>query len=253
MNAKVAIIGAGRCGLSAAHSLDRHQIPWTAFERASETGGQWDDASHQAALSKTPRSRSGSSFLHTYADSYDLLRSVRFNTEITVVTPSAALDSWTLRWTDPNGTTQSEQFTDVIVATGAPAAGAAAAEARGLAPAAHYPFLEREMLTPPGHTAGIFLDIVAPHRGLFVLRPNEAHRDSWDGRHEQAELVATYLEAHHQRPHLAQAFEAQIARHYLPGANRRRLFQRQPAHLRGPAQRRAAVLDAIAALTAPAQ
>lgn len=62
----------------------------------------------------------------------------------------------------------------------------------------HYPFLDRELLAwPEGAGAPeLYLQIVSPAAdGLFVVGMVEATGLGWQGRYEQAELVAAYLAA----------------------------------------------------------
>jgi cation diffusion facilitator CzcD-associated flavoprotein CzcO len=74
----------------------------------------------------------------------------------------------------------------------------------------HYPFLDPGLLrwTPPA-APDLYLNIVNPDQpGLFVLGMIEASGIGWQGRYEQAELVASYLRAQQERPEAAAAFEA---------------------------------------------
>src|SRR5690606_11795127 len=60
----------------------------------------------------------------------------------------------------------------------------------------HYPFLDRSLLAwPEGEGApGLYLQIVSPAaEGLYVVGMVEASGIGWQGRWEQAELVAAYL------------------------------------------------------------
>lgn len=58
----------------------------------------------------------------------------------------------------------------------------------------HYPFIERELLNWQGDAPHLFLNAMHPHRDdLFVLGMVEASGLGWQGRHEQAEMVARYL------------------------------------------------------------
>ncbi len=74
----------------------------------------------------------------------------------------------------------------------------------------HYPFLDPQLLRwrPPA-APDLYLNIVNPdQRDLFVLGMIEASGIGWQGRYEQAELVASYLRARTERPDAALAFEA---------------------------------------------
>ncbi|WP_300676237.1 NAD(P)-binding domain-containing protein [Nocardioides sp.] len=60
----------------------------------------------------------------------------------------------------------------------------------------HYPFLDKALLNWTGAAPDLYLNIVAPTPGLFVVGMIEASGIGWQGRAEQAELVATYLDPH---------------------------------------------------------
>ncbi|WP_114422319.1 flavin-containing monooxygenase [Nocardioides houyundeii] len=79
----------------------------------------------------------------------------------------------------------------------------------------HYPFLDPALIDWAGPGTGtapdLYLNIFpssAP--GLFVLGMIEASGIGWQGRYEQAELVAGYLAARADRPERARAFEEQV-------------------------------------------
>ncbi|MGD9915815.1 MAG: flavin-containing monooxygenase [Rhizobiaceae bacterium] len=58
----------------------------------------------------------------------------------------------------------------------------------------HYPFIDRELLNWRGDAPHLFLNSMHPSRDdVFVLGMVEASGLGWQGRHEQAELVARYL------------------------------------------------------------
>lgn len=60
----------------------------------------------------------------------------------------------------------------------------------------HYPFLDRAHLNWQGMAPSLYLNIFAPrHDRLAVLGMVEASGLGWQGRYEQAELVARYLKA----------------------------------------------------------
>lgn len=77
----------------------------------------------------------------------------------------------------------------------------------------HYPFLDRSLLAwPEGAGApGLYLNIVSPAaQNLFVVGMVEATGLGWQGRYEQAELVAAYLAARERAPEAAAAMEATV-------------------------------------------
>lgn len=58
----------------------------------------------------------------------------------------------------------------------------------------HYPFVDRELLNWQGSAPHLFLNAMHPSRDdVFVLGMVEASGLGWQGRHEQAELIARYL------------------------------------------------------------
>ena len=75
----------------------------------------------------------------------------------------------------------------------------------------HYPFLKAEWLNWQGPVPRLYLNIFPPHyRRLAVLGMVEAAGFGWQGRFEQAALVARYLQAQDEAPDTAAAFEARI-------------------------------------------
>ena len=74
----------------------------------------------------------------------------------------------------------------------------------------HYPFLDPALLRWNRPAApDLYLNIVNPDQpGLFVLGMIEASGIGWQGRYEQAELVAAYLRAGKERPEAAAALDA---------------------------------------------
>ena len=78
----------------------------------------------------------------------------------------------------------------------------------------HYPFLDRSLLSWPEGTGApdLYLQIVSPAaEGLYVVGMVEAAGIGWQGRYEQAELVAAYLAARTQRPEDAAALRERVA------------------------------------------
>lgn len=76
----------------------------------------------------------------------------------------------------------------------------------------HYPFMAREHLNWQGMAPQLYLNIFAPrfHR-LAVLGMIEASGIGWQGRYEQAELVARYFKALDQHKPQARALQAAMA------------------------------------------
>lgn len=78
----------------------------------------------------------------------------------------------------------------------------------------HYPFLDPALLRWAGRGSApdLYLNIFTQaHRDLFVLGMIEASGIGWQGRYEQAELVASYLKARRDDPARAEAFDARVA------------------------------------------
>ncbi|WP_312170536.1 NAD(P)/FAD-dependent oxidoreductase [Microbacterium sp.] len=74
-----------------------------------------------------------------------------------------------------------------------------------------YPFVDREHLHWQGAAPRLFLNIFpASFNGLFVLGMIEASGIGWQGRYEQAELLATYLEATATDPARAARFRSRV-------------------------------------------
>ncbi|MEJ6713803.1 MAG: NAD(P)-binding domain-containing protein [Rhodobacterales bacterium] len=77
----------------------------------------------------------------------------------------------------------------------------------------HYPFIERELLNWQGDAPHLFLNAMHPVRDdLFVLGMVEASGLGWQGRHEQAELVARYIKGIASGQAAAKAIKAEKAR-----------------------------------------
>ncbi|GAA1789134.1 NAD(P)-binding domain-containing protein [Nocardioides hankookensis] len=78
----------------------------------------------------------------------------------------------------------------------------------------HYPFLNPELLRWAGHGSApdLYLNIFTQEDpNLFVLGMIEASGIGWQGRYEQAELVASYLRARSANPDAARALEDRVA------------------------------------------
>ncbi len=74
----------------------------------------------------------------------------------------------------------------------------------------HYPFVDREELNWNGDAPHLFLNCMHPERDdLFVLGMVEATGLGWQGRHEQAEMVARYITGRRNGNAAAQALHAE--------------------------------------------
>ncbi|MBW9094561.1 NAD(P)/FAD-dependent oxidoreductase [Microbacterium jejuense] len=75
-----------------------------------------------------------------------------------------------------------------------------------------YPFVAREALAWQGFSPKLFLNVFPPSfNGLYVMGMIEASGIGWQGRYEQAELIAAYLSALEHHPERAAAFRARVA------------------------------------------
>jgi NADPH-dependent 2,4-dienoyl-CoA reductase/sulfur reductase-like enzyme len=75
----------------------------------------------------------------------------------------------------------------------------------------HYPFLDPRLLNWTGMAPDLYLNVFTGDPGLFVLGMIEASGIGWQGRYEQAELVAAYLTARREHPTRAAAFEQRVS------------------------------------------
>ncbi|SFL14792.1 Predicted flavoprotein CzcO associated with the cation diffusion facilitator CzcD [Pseudovibrio ascidiaceicola] len=76
----------------------------------------------------------------------------------------------------------------------------------------HYPFIDKELLNWQGDAPHLFLNCMHPKRNdLFVMGMIEATGLGWQGRHDQAELVARYLRGLKDGSTAAEAIKAEKA------------------------------------------
>jgi hypothetical protein len=74
-----------------------------------------------------------------------------------------------------------------------------------------YPFVDRADLHWTGMAPHLFLNIFPPSfNGLYVMGMVEASGLGWQGRYEQAELIAAYLRAQADAPQLASLFRRRV-------------------------------------------
>ena len=119
----VAVVGAGPAGLLLARRLAQTKATFEIYERQSDAGGIWDidtpgsplyESAHfisSRTLSEFPgfpmpdkypdypNHRQVLSYIHAFADEFDLRRHIRFGTSVDRVTPTAD-GSWELRFDD---------------------------------------------------------------------------------------------------------------------------------------------------------
>ena len=75
----------------------------------------------------------------------------------------------------------------------------------------HYPFVDRELLDWSGMAPDLYLNVFSRRDpNLFVLGMIEASGIGWQGRYEQAELVASVIRARQLAPDRAAAFEGRV-------------------------------------------
>lgn len=75
-----------------------------------------------------------------------------------------------------------------------------------------YPFVDREHLNWRGASPRLFLNVFPPSfNGLYMMGMIEASGIGWQGRYEQAELIAAYLAAESADPARAAAFRERVA------------------------------------------
>jgi cation diffusion facilitator CzcD-associated flavoprotein CzcO len=80
-----------------------------------------------------------------------------------------------------------------------------------------YPFVDREYLSWRGASPRLFLNMFpASFNGLYVMGMVEASGLGWQGRYEQAELLAAYLEAVENEPARAERFRDRVTRSPWP-------------------------------------
>ena len=76
----------------------------------------------------------------------------------------------------------------------------------------HYPFIDQALLNWQGDAPHLYLNALHPHRDdLFVLGMVEASGLGWQGRHEQAEMIARYLKGLQQGHPQARTLQAEKA------------------------------------------
>lgn len=74
-----------------------------------------------------------------------------------------------------------------------------------------YPFVDRSELNWTGMSPNLFLNIFPPaFHGLYVMGMIEASGIGWQGRYEQADLIAAYLSALERQPDRAAAFRRTV-------------------------------------------
>ncbi|MDQ2699725.1 MAG: NAD(P)-binding domain-containing protein, partial [Actinomycetota bacterium] len=138
-----AVIGAGPAGLAGARNLARRGIDFVGFEIHSGVGGLWDIDSPKSTMyesahlisSKTttaydefpmnddvadyPSHSDMRTYFNDYADTFDLRRHYRFETEVVQAEPGAdGDDTWMVTSRGSGGEEVTEPFAGIIIANG---------------------------------------------------------------------------------------------------------------------------------------
>nr|WP_269440163.1 NAD(P)-binding domain-containing protein [Arthrobacter sp. zg-Y769] len=136
----VAVIGAGPSGLAAMRALSRQGLAFVGFERHTDVGGLWNienpastvyESAHLISSKSTtqfaefpmpegtpdyPGHRHLQAYFRSYADRFQLRRSIRFGVRVTAAVPSED-GAWMVSWEGADGP-DSGRFSAVIVASG---------------------------------------------------------------------------------------------------------------------------------------
>jgi hypothetical protein len=114
-----------------------------------------------------------------------------------------------------------------------------------------YPFVSRSELNWTGYSPSLYLNVFPPSfNGLYVMGMIEASGIGWQGRYEQAELIAGYLSALEHDPAAAAEFRRRIAEDAWPdltGGYKYLGLERMSYYVNKDAYR-GAVRDAVARL-----
>lgn len=139
-----ALIGAGPTGLAAARNLARRGIEFTGFEIHSDVGGLWDIESPKSTMyesahlisSKTttaydefpmrdevadfPSHWDMNTYFRDYADTFDLRRHYRFETEVIRAEPETDGDQspWLVTVRGPGGKEETGRYAGLLIANG---------------------------------------------------------------------------------------------------------------------------------------
>jgi hypothetical protein len=114
-----------------------------------------------------------------------------------------------------------------------------------------YPFVSRSELNWTGYSPSLYLNVFPPSfNGLYVMGMIEASGIGWQGRYEQAELIAGYLSALEHDPAAAAEFRRRVAEDAWPdltGGYKYLGLERMSYYVNKDAYR-GAVRDAVARL-----
>ncbi|MFT5573727.1 MAG: dimethylaniline monooxygenase (N-oxide forming) [Cryomorphaceae bacterium] len=133
---KIAVIGAGPCGLAASKALKEFGLGFECLEAGERVGGVWNvesggngyrslrtntstgsmafsDFPFEAGSPLHPSADEMAEYFRKYAEHFSIIEHIKFNTRVKQVTPNAD-NSWQIEF--GNGAT--EHYSNVIVATG---------------------------------------------------------------------------------------------------------------------------------------
>lgn len=105
-----------------------------------------------------------------------------------------------------------------------------------------YPFVDRQHLNWTGMAPTLYLNMFPPSfNGLYVMGMIEASGIGWQGRYEQAELLAAYISAQHEAPQAAAHFRKAAEQPWpdLTGGYRYLALERMSYYVNKDAYRRA--------------
>ena len=130
------VVGAGISGLVMAYRLQRAGIPFTVLERGADIGGVWRDNSYPGAGVDTANEMYSFSFFphnwsmyyskrdemlryfHSFADTLDLRRHIRFGTEVAGMEYDEERQLWQVRCRTADGTEETLTANVVVSAMG---------------------------------------------------------------------------------------------------------------------------------------
>uniref|UniRef100_A0A915A9N5 Flavin-containing monooxygenase n=1 Tax=Parascaris univalens TaxID=6257 RepID=A0A915A9N5_PARUN len=148
MNSRVAVVGAGASGITAARQAVQYGVEPVIFEFSDAVGGLWRYKPHETdepcvmkstvintskemtAYSEFPPPKEFANFMHNtrmleylqlYAAHFDLMKYVRFGVKVTNIERSKTYDetgNWTVSYTDKQGETHREDFESVLLCNG---------------------------------------------------------------------------------------------------------------------------------------
>ncbi|MAL98170.1 MAG: monooxygenase [Alteromonadaceae bacterium] len=140
---RVCVIGAGPSGITAAKNCLEAGLPVTVFEKNNKVGGNWvfnASTGHSSVYENThiissrdwseyedfpmpddypeyPNHKQLQAYFENYARHFGVINKIRFDTTVDEATRDEA-GNWQIRYTGPDGESQTETFTHLMVANG---------------------------------------------------------------------------------------------------------------------------------------